>query len=68
MHQRFSNINVARNSCKDSVVTAFDTNVVPQMRQIKPVQMKTGEFVIPSSRFDNALLHGEKRYNIDYEV
>lgn len=61
-------LNVARNSLKDCVVTPFDTNVVPNMKQVKPVQMNTGEFVIPASRFDNALLHGEKRYNIDYEV
>ena len=61
-------INVARKAMKDSVVTCFDTNVVPNMKQVKPKQISTGEFVIPASRFDNALTHGEKRYNIDYEV
>ena len=61
-------LNVARKSMKDSVVTAFDTNVVPNMKQVRPKQISTGEFVIPASRFDNALIHGEKRYNISYDV
>ena len=61
-------MNEARKSGQNAIVTCSDENVAPNMKQLKPVQLNTGEYYIPASRFDNALTHGEKRYNISYEV